>query len=206
MNAVPVTAVPNVESLVAGMVGCPTGMTGSEGQNLAELYKRFGPGVHRRAVSITRDEQEALDVTQETFLAYMRAMPKLRGDAAPFTVLYSIATNLALDRVRRRARWSGILGSLSGPGDDDEDPVAAVPSPDAGGVPRTEAAMDLALLTQGEKPDAVTAAFLYFVEGYTTDEIGRSLDLSRKTVGRLLVRFAERAKKRSARLEPGVNR
>ncbi len=186
-------------------VGCPHPMPGPEGQKLADLYSRYGPAIHRRALSITRDDQEALDVTQETFLAFMRSQSTLRGEAAPFTVLYQIATNQALDRVRRRARWSGVMGTLEVSEDDDADPGGDIPAPETGGASRVEASMDLALLTHGEKPEAITSAYLYFVEGYTTDEIGEVLDLSRKTVGKLLARFAERARKRSARFEtPGA--
>jgi RNA polymerase sigma-70 factor, ECF subfamily len=177
-------------------------MPSPQGQALADLYTRYGPAVHRRALSITRDEQEALDVTQETFLAYMKAESRLRGEAAPFTVLYQIATNRAVDRVRRKARWSGVIGSMNVPEEEESDPVASIPAPDEGGVSQIDAAMDLALLTHGEKPDAITSAYLYFVEGYTTEEIARTLDLSRKTVGKLLARFAQRARKRAARFEP----
>lgn len=46
----------------------------------------------------------------------------------------------------------------------------------------------------------MTAAYLYFVERYTTEEIGQTLGLSRKTIGKYLAGFAERAQKRAARL------
>ncbi|MFP2911103.1 RNA polymerase sigma factor, partial [Pyxidicoccus sp. 3LFB2] len=88
----------------------PPGPPGPE--DLAALYRRFGPAVHRRALSLTRDAEEALDVTQDTFLAYMNVRRTARDEASPFTVLYQIATYRAVDRVRRRARWSGRLGPL----------------------------------------------------------------------------------------------
>jgi RNA polymerase sigma factor (sigma-70 family) len=179
-------------------------MAGPEEQRLADLYGRYGPAIHRRALQILREPQDALDVTQEAFLAFMRLGPRFRGEASPFTVLYQIATHQALDLLRRRARWSGVLGHAfqTADGDGDEEPPAPVATQDTGGVPRVEAAMDLALLTHGEKPETMTCAYLYFVEGYTTEEIAQTLDLSRKTVGRMLAQFAARARKRSARLEP----
>jgi RNA polymerase sigma-70 factor (ECF subfamily) len=164
--------------------------------HVAELYRRYGPAVQRRALSLTRDAQEALDVTQETFLAYLDG-PGARS-ASPFTVLYQIATFKAVDRLRRRARWSGRL-DLSADPEAEGGPAAVAPVD--GSPERVDAARDLALLTKGEKPEVLTAALLYYVEGYTTDEVGQALDLSRKTVGRLLARFAERARKRSERLE-----
>lgn len=179
---------------------------GRESDDVEALYRRFGPAVHRRAHSLLGDEHEAMDVTQETFLAYPRQKEQLRGEAAPFTVLYQIATYRAVDRLRRRARWSGVLEMAELPDEENTDnvPAAAVASlADDGGTRRVEAAQDLALLTQGEKPDVLTAALLYFVEGYTTEEVAQTMDLSRKTVGKMLAQFAERARKRRARLDSG---
>jgi RNA polymerase sigma-70 factor (ECF subfamily) len=172
-------------------------------EDLAALYRRFGPAVHRRALSLTRDAEEALDVTQDTFLAYMKVRGQARDEASPFTVLYQIATYRAVDRVRRRARWSGRLGPLSVEDEDAEAQRHETATAHTGGMERVEALQDLALLTQGEEPEVLTVAVLYFVEGYTAEEVAQVLDMSRKTVSRMLARFAERAQKRSARLAPG---
>jgi RNA polymerase sigma factor (sigma-70 family) len=172
-------------------------------QDLEGLYRQFAPSVRRRAVSLLRDEQEALDVTQETFLAYVKMAETLRGDARPFTVLYQIATFQALDRLRRRARWNAILRPDQMPETDDADSPLPQPATVVDDSKRVEAAQDLAILTYGEDHQTMTAACLYHVEGCTTEEIAEMLDLSRKTVGRLLAQFSERARKRAARLAPG---
>lgn len=177
---------------------------GGEPPRVEELYRRFGPALHRRALSLTRDAEEALDITQDTFLAFVKEPDLLRGEASAFTVLYQICTFKAVDQLRRRARWSGRLGELTVQKDDE--PVqreAEVASAHGGGLEQVEAAQDLALLTQGEKPRTLTAALLYFVEGYSMEEIGEVLGLTRKTVGRLLEEFATRARKRGARFDPG---
>jgi len=174
--------------------------------HLTELYRRFGPAVHRRALFLLGDKDEARDVTQDTFLAYMRGEANLRGAAAPFTVLYQIATHKAVDRLRRRSRWNGRLGSLDVEEDEDSARRAEAASAHTGGLERVEALQDLALLTQGESPQALTAALLYFVEEHTLEEVGEVLDLTRKTVSKLLQQFSERARKRGARLEPEVAR
>lgn len=167
-----------------------------------ELYRRYGPAVHRRALSLTRDAEEARDITQDTFLAFVKEPGLLRGEASAFTVLYQIATFKSVDRLRRRARWTGRLGELSVDEDGQEAREAERDSAHKGGLERVEAAQDLALLTQGEEPRTLTAALLYFVEGYTMDEVGQVLGLSRKTVGKVLGDFATRARKRGARFEP----
>jgi RNA polymerase sigma factor (sigma-70 family) len=170
---------------------------------LDTLYRRFGPSVHRRARDVLRNEDEASDVMQDTFLAYMRSKSSLRGEASPFTVLYQIATFKAVDRLRRNSRWSGVLASLELSGDDAERPAPGALSHE-GGLPRVEALRDLALLTEGEPPQVLTAAVLYFVEGYTQEEVGQVLDLDRRQVSHVLHGFAERARKRSSRLGKGV--
>jgi RNA polymerase sigma factor (sigma-70 family) len=178
--------------------------TRAEPVRVEDLYRRFGPAVHRRALSLVRDEEEALDITQDTFLAFVKEPALLRGGASAFTVLYQIATFKSVDRMRRRARWSGRLGELvvNDAGEPVEREVEAVEA-SAGGMAQVEAAQDLALLTHGEEPRTLTAAFLYFVAGYNMEEVGQVLGLTRKTVGRLLGEFATRARKRSARFEDG---
>ena len=174
---------------------------GPESEQIAGLYRRFGPAVHRRALCLVQDPQEAFDITQEAFLAYLKGGYLGVVNASPFTVLYQIATHKAVDRLRARSRWSGALGVLKVEEDGEGDPLDAVAGDDRG-ARQVEAAQDLALLTRGEKPEVLTAAMLYFVEGHTTEEVAQVLDLSRKTVGKLLAQFAERARKRQTRFDP----
>jgi RNA polymerase sigma factor (sigma-70 family) len=167
-------------------------------QRFNELYRRYAPAVFRRAASLLGgDEAAAQDITQDVFLGYFRSESKLRGEASPFTVLYQMATYQAVDRLRHRARWHGALPKLP---DDEEalDALAQLPAPESS-TSRVDAMHDLALLTKGEDEQTLTCAVLYFVEGYTTEEVAQALDLSRKTVGRALAAFAERANKRSER-------
>ncbi len=171
---------------------------------LAEAYKRFGPAIFRRAKTLVGDEQEALDILQETFMAALREQNLLATAASPFAMLYQIATHKALDKIRHTARWSGTV-RLSLPTEEDRDEaqreIERGADGQTGGARRVEAARDLAILTKGERADVMTAALLYFVEGYTTQEVGQTLDLSRKTVGKMLADFAARAQKRSVQLE-----
>lgn len=187
----------------AALLRPPGREAAAEATHLAELYQRFFPAVHRRALSLLGDAEEALDVTQDTFLAYMRSESSLPGKASVFTVLYQIATYKAVDRLRSRLRWSGHLGPLV-----IEDGEAAPrwlggALVDEGGMGRVEAVQELAVLTRGEPPLVLTSALLYFVEGRTFEEIGLVLDQSRKTISRLLRAFAARARRRSARFASG---
>jgi RNA polymerase sigma-70 factor (ECF subfamily) len=171
--------------------------------HLTELYRRYFPAIYRRALALLQDKEEALDVTQDTFLDYMRREASLRGEASPFTVLYQMATYKAVDRLRRRARWSGTLGSLEVPEDEAAPPQSAWLLSHEGGLNRVEAIQELALLTEGESEQTLTAAVLYFVEGNSLEAVGAVLGQERHQVSKVLRQFAERARKRSARLGRG---
>jgi DNA-directed RNA polymerase specialized sigma24 family protein len=72
---------------------------------------------------------------------------------------------------------------------------------DLGNEPRRiENLHDLALLTRGLTEEELTVAVLHHLDGYTQDGIAASLDMSRKTVGKILARFEDHVKKRAARL------
>jgi RNA polymerase sigma-70 factor (ECF subfamily) len=176
-------------------------MQGTSSQQLEALYRRYGPSLHRRARMLTRDSEEATDIMQDAFVNYMNMREPLRGDASPFTILYQIVTHRAVDRLRRRARWTGRLMLR-----EDEEPEAPERRLDSamvyeGELSRVEAAQDLALLTQGEEPQVLTAAFLYFVEGHSAEQVGQVLNLSRQAVMKMLQQFLKRARARRTRLE-----
>lgn len=160
----------------------------SAGDSIAELYKRYAPALHRRCVSIVGNSDEARDLVQETFARYLSAQDRLQDRVSPFSVLYRIATNASIDRLRRRRIASeGELDADAHPGD-------------LGGEPwRADNVHDLAVLTRGLSEEEITVAVLHYFDGYTQDGIARSLDLSRRTVGKILSRFEIHVRKRAAR-------
>ena len=176
-------------------------------KELSAVYRRCGPAIYRRALALLGDKQEALDVTQDTFLAYIEARSSWRGDASPFTILYRIVTFRAIDRLRYRARWTGALDPLE-LRDEEGSPRSelALPSTD-GSMGQAEALCDLAILTRDESPEMVSAAVYYFVDRWTLEELVKEMGSSnRKQVSTLLKQFIQRARKRSpepkARVKP----
>ena len=156
--------------------------------DVAELYRRHAPALQRRCASIVGNPEEARDLVQETFARYLAARDRWAGAAGPFTVLYRIATNASIDRVRRRkvANEDALEPELQ--------------AGDLGSEPRrVDNLHDLAFLTRGLSEEEVTVAVLHHLDGYTQDGIAESLDLSRKTVGKMLAKFEEHLKKRAAR-------
>ncbi len=85
------TEAPTVEAAKAGDVSC-----------FEELVRRHEALVFRVALSITRNEADAEDTTQESFIKAYRYLDKFRGESLFSTWLTRIAVNEALMNVRRR--------------------------------------------------------------------------------------------------------
>lgn len=66
------------------------------------LVQSYDQGVLRMACNLLRNEQDALDVYQETFLRVYRNLHSFRFDCSFRTWLYRIVTNLCLDQLRKR--------------------------------------------------------------------------------------------------------
>ena len=161
--------------------------------SVAELYRKHAPALHRRCLGIVGNSDDARDLVQETFARYLAAKDRF-ADATPFAVLYRIATNASIDRLRRRKTASeDELDDNAGPADSSS---SADPNHTAR---RVDALHDLVFLTRGLSEEEVTVAVLHHLDGYTQDGIADSLDLSRRTVGKMLAKFEDHLKKRAAR-------
>ncbi len=68
------------------------------------------------------DYEDAVDLTQETFISAYRHYDRFRGDSKVFTWLYQIARNLCINKVRQRDRQRALrIESLDQPRDFDND-------------------------------------------------------------------------------------
>lgn len=70
----------------------------------AELMHRYSARVYSIGLNLLRNEQDAREVVQETFLNVHRHIRAYRGDAPLGAWVARIATNHALMRLRRRKR------------------------------------------------------------------------------------------------------
>ncbi len=70
----------------------------------ALLFQHDYDRIFRYVLSMMRDQAEAEDLTQETFLRAHRERESLRAEGAETAWLYRIATHACLDRLRQRAR------------------------------------------------------------------------------------------------------
>lgn len=88
-----------------------------EGDPLAieRLVQTHQKDVHRLALSILDDPDEAEDAVQEVFVSALRSLDSFRGDSSLKTWLFRITINLCRSRVQRgrsRMRLRQILESL----------------------------------------------------------------------------------------------
>jgi RNA polymerase sigma-70 factor (ECF subfamily) len=160
-----------------------------DGLDVEALYRRYGPMVVRRCRRLLRDEQEALDVAQEVFVRVLRSRERLSG-AYPSSLLYRIATNLSLNRLRDRGRRPEIAA--------DELLHRIAVARDA----------DAPLLLDrlfGRHPESTrTMAVLHYVDGLTLEEVARECGMSVSGVRRRLrlLRVTARAERAGEKARP----
>jgi RNA polymerase sigma factor (sigma-70 family) len=142
------------------------------------LTERHAPRVFALARRMLRDTAEAEDVTQEAMLRLWKIAPGWEDRAAVGTWLYRVASNLCIDRLRRRRPLSG-------------EPVPEV-ADEAPGVLRSleardrAAALETALAGLPERQRA--AIVLRHFEDRSNPEIAAVLELSVEAVESLLAR------------------
>jgi RNA polymerase sigma-70 factor, ECF subfamily len=71
---------------------------------LSCLYKEFGDRIYAHAYRMLGNHHDAEDVAQETFLRALKSVDQLRQEERLTSWLYSIASNLCLDHLRRKRR------------------------------------------------------------------------------------------------------
>src|SRR6266545_6257911 len=74
---------------------------------LVEEHQRY---IYNLALRVVKDENEALDLTQETFVRAWTALPNFRGQSQFRTWLYRITTNLCYNRLPNLRRSLNDLG------------------------------------------------------------------------------------------------
>jgi RNA polymerase sigma-70 factor (ECF subfamily) len=84
-------------------------MRQGERQLFGELVRKYRPEIVRLARGYVPTDEEAEDLTQQTFIRALRAIAEFRGDASFRTWLHKICVNLA----KNHARDGGRLRTVS---------------------------------------------------------------------------------------------
>jgi RNA polymerase sigma-70 factor (ECF subfamily) len=146
---------------------------------LVEKYKRK---TFRLAYGVLRDQEEALDVSQEAFVKAYRSLAKFKGESAFYTWLFRITMNLALDRRRQRAARARSLGGQEVPPEEWERTAVspdAPPDEEAVSADR-RARIDRALRSLPEHHRAII--ILSDIQGLSYREIAEVLAIPMGTV------------------------
>jgi RNA polymerase sigma-70 factor (ECF subfamily) len=84
-----------------------------------DLVRIHQDRIYNLAYRITGNHEDASDAAQDAFVRVFQALARFREDAAFSTWLYRIATNAALDLVRRRPAAPPVGLSVNHPAPDD---------------------------------------------------------------------------------------
>lgn len=145
------------------------------------LTSRLLPKVLSHAQRVLGSRSEAEDVAQEAMLRLWRAAAtwQAEGPAQPSTWLYRVTANLAIDRLRARAK-SAPLEAAPEPPDESRTPAEVIDDE------TRRAALDAALQALPERQRQ--AVVLRHIEGLSNPEIAEALEVSVEAVESLTSR------------------
>jgi RNA polymerase sigma-70 factor (ECF subfamily) len=171
------------------------------------LFRRWSAPVLRHLERLVREAATAEELMQEAFLRVFRARERYQPQARFTTWLFTIATNLALNELRRPRRRASHRSAEEE--EDDRAPLALA----SGGAPADEVAHARRVGAEVEEslaalPERQRAALLLAaVEGLSYAEIAESLETTEKSVKALVhrarVALAQAMNARGARPLPG---
>ena len=156
------------------------------------LFHRHKNRVFNLALRLTRDAAASEDVVQDVFMRVHAGKAKPSLNAKFTTWLYRVATNLSVDRLRRR-RWGELLGRSREPSEDAGALELADPTASARETlekSETRAIIDRAIQNL---PDSLRIPLmLYQFENLPYREIASILGLSQKAIERRLYHAKEK--------------
>ncbi len=165
------------------------------------LVTRYASDIYGLLISITRDPEEASDLTQETFLRALKAITKFRGDADLKTWLFRIAINQSRNRFRWwKSRKRDKTVSLDAPVGASEIPLGAT-------IPCSSSDPEEDILRK-EREEILHEALsklpiiykdvllLCDIQGFSYEEISVTLDLNLGTVKSRIARGREELRKK----------
>lgn len=153
--------------------------------DVEQAYRTYGPMVLRRCRHLLKQEELAVDAMHDTFVQLLRYKDRLH-DKHPSSLLYRMATNVCLNRIRSRSRR---------PEDARDDLLERIARVDDDAARRVAARNVLDRLFAREKESTRVIAVLHLVDGLTLEEtaaeVGMSVSGVRKRLRPLRSKLAE---------------
>jgi RNA polymerase sigma-70 factor (ECF subfamily) len=143
-------------------------------ESIASILASYAPTIHRFALRMCRDPEDARDVVQETMLAAARGLGDFRGDSAVSTWLFTIARSFCIKARRLRTGQPERLLSLESE-DVEPMPSLAVAPDEAAGERELGRALEAAV--DALEPMYREVLVLRDVEGLTAPEVASVLGI-----------------------------
>ena len=151
--------------------------------DIAAWYEKYGPMLIRRCRSLLRSEEEAMDALHDVFVNLIRAEDRLKG-SFPSSLLYTMATNVCLNRLRAKKHIAGDFFSGREEMFFDTDKA----------YDQIDAELLIKAILEDESEETRTICFMYHADGMTLTEIGEAVGLSFSGVKKRLDNFKKRAR------------
>jgi RNA polymerase sigma-70 factor (ECF subfamily) len=150
-------------------------------QAYGALVRRHQDRIYRHLLNLTGSREDALELAQDVFIKAWEALPAWRPDAQFHTWVYRIASNAALDVLRRRQVVQFVAL------EDDYDAPSQQPGPEAQLQGRQRLRnLDAALARLPAEQREII--LLREVEGLSYDELSAALSIDQGTVKSRLAR------------------
>jgi RNA polymerase sigma-70 factor (ECF subfamily) len=135
--------------------------------DIEALCRRYAPMVMRRCRKLLRNEDEAMDVCQDVFVQLLRHRERLHA-RYPSSLLYRIATNLCLNRLRDSGRRPFTAA--------DELLMRVAAHDDHGAQAQARSILDRLFVRHPES--SRTMAVLHYLDGLTLEEVAAEVGMS----------------------------
>ncbi|HYE73734.1 MAG TPA: sigma-70 family RNA polymerase sigma factor [Blastocatellia bacterium] len=185
-------ATPSVTFEEASLI---TRLRAGEMDAFAELVNQYQPIIFSVIRRMMRDEEEARDITQETFLKIYRHFSHFRGESSLKTWIFRVAINQAHNsqrwwRRRRRDETSSLDESPNERTSISAKLVSSSGTPESQAIAQ-ERRQQLERALAGLKQDFRLAVILRDIEGLAYEEIAEILEISIGTVKSRIARGRE---------------
>ena len=161
--------------------------------DVAAWYEKYGPMVIRRCRRILGNGEDALDAVHDVFVNLLRAKSNLH-DRYPSSLLYTMATNICLNRLRKSRREILHPAGENWQDEDYSGSNEALFSCTDEGFEQVDAKLLMEAILKDESEMNRAICFMYHADGMTLKEIGEAVGLSIAGVKKRLDAFKSRAR------------
>ena len=146
--------------------------------NFQALYETYSKPIYRFAYRLLGDDEEAKDLTQDTFLILHRNMDSGSRIERPKAWIYTVAANLCRDRLRRRKKSLEIMADFLAEQSRSDPKADALSREDVGIVRRSLAKL----------PERDRVLVLLYQDELTYAEMADATGINKKSIGKFLSR------------------